>query len=402
MRLLKKACQVLVMSIFFISQINGQVSKLSNNKSDSLYLNLKEYINETVVQQPTQINASKWSKALWGMNLMLYQPPGFEKKIPSILATLPTQSNSFQYSFLEMLYTNYPLKFATQVQHIWQKLATAKVQAIALEYLALSKNFPLISNRQDTLPPHLQVYLKEQTKAIQQPKQDDFLDANFLPQQVVLCSFQNKNRNLPGYLMIRLGNHQWLSDDNGTLYRFPQLARSITNLPYYLTNGNTPQGLHKLNGWDISDNKFIGTTTNLQMILPFEDWQPAFFNNNEKGIEAEVYSKILSPTLAAYKQLWQSFTAGKLGRSEIIAHGTAINPLLYKNQSYYPNTPSLGCLCSPELRNEDNTINYSSQQLWVQKVQDISNAKGYLIVAEIADFNKKYGKVSPKNLSGNK
>jgi len=189
--------------------------------------------------------------------------------------------------------------------------------------------------------------------------------------------------------MIRTAAHQWLCDSTGKPYRFPQLARSITNLPYYLTNGNTPQGLYRLKGWAQSDNKWIGPTTNLQMVMPDEAGAPSFFDSIPENIET-AYGQCISPTLARFKQLWQTLKAAQLGRSEIIAHGTTINPQWYAQQPYFPHTPSLGCLCSPEIWN--GNLIQSVQQQWVQVVQSITNAQGYLIVAEIADFDSQYGK----------
>lgn len=131
----------------------------------------------------------------------------------------------------------------------------------------------------------------------------------------------------------------------GQVLKFPQLARSITNLPYYLNNGNTPQGLFKITGVDTSDNSGIGPTTNLQLIMPFENGPEVFFGTNTSFIFH--YNKLLG-SLEKYQSLWESYQAGKIGRSEIIAHGTTINPQYYCHEKYFPPTPSLGCLCSPE------------------------------------------------------
>lgn len=73
------------------------------------------------------------------------------------------------------------------------------------------------------------------------------------------------------------------------MIKIPQLARSISNLPYYLTNGNTPQGLYRITGTDISENKWIGPTTNIQMVMPFEIII-SFFRENT---DYEMYYKTL-------------------------------------------------------------------------------------------------------------
>ena len=119
------------------------------------------------------------------------------------------------------------------------------------------------------------------------------------------------------------------------------------------------------------------------MVLPFENGTQTFF-----GIDtpyANFYTKQLGP-LKKYASLMESFTAGKLGRSEIIAHGTTINPNFYKKQTYFPNTPSLGCLCSPESWNEKGERIYSAQAEWINALQKIHKQPFYLIVADINDL----------------
>jgi hypothetical protein len=181
--------------------------------------------------------------------------------------------------------------------------------------------------------------------------------------------------------MIRTEEGKWMCDEKGTPLRFPQLARSITNLPFYLTNGNTPQGLYKITGTAVSVNPWIGPTFNLQMELPFETGTATFFSNDSSYLD--FYKGLLGSPLEAYDGLYESFIAGKLGRSEIIAHGTTIDPGFYRNKPYYPNTPSLGCLCSPETWNDQGKRISSTQADWMTLYLELKNKPQYLIVAEI-------------------
>jgi hypothetical protein len=82
----------------------------------------------------------------------------------------------------------------------------------------------------------------------------------------------------------------------------------------------------------------------------------------------------------------ETFEAGKLGRSEIIAHGTTINPAYYHKKKYFPNTPSMGCLCSPESWNTKGERIYSSQAAWINELKKIKKQPTYLIVADISDL----------------
>ncbi len=92
--------------------------------------------------------------------------------------------------------------------------------------------------------------------------------------------------------MIRLSNGKWLSDVNNQSYQFQQLTRSITNKPYYLTNGNIPAGLYKLTSFDSSNNNWIGPIATMKMLKPFEkDAKNNFFST--QNFEQE-YNELLS------------------------------------------------------------------------------------------------------------
>jgi hypothetical protein len=86
-----------------------------------------------------------------------------------------------------------------------------------------------------------------------------------------------------------------------------------------------------------------------------------------------------------FPSLWEAHDAGKMGRTEIIAHGTTIDPALYNNESYFPCTPSLGCLCSPEIWNRKGKRVESTQQAWIDALEKNNIQPTWLIVVEIAD-----------------
>lgn len=346
---------------------------------------LSAQIDSVILLPLNESTYAKYEGVYWAMKLMLYHPNNYEKFIPQQVMQLPSTGGDFQQAFLEMLYTVYPKQFINQVKSVWEKLAGNKVKAIALEYLAVKNVFPEISKTDLFYNSAYYKIYKERwkQKKMSLPSKHNFLEPSFLPGQTLLCSFQSANRNRPGYLMLRNESGKWITDNQGKPLQFPQLARSISNLPYYITNGNTPQGLYKITGLDTSDNNWIGPTTNLQMILPFENGTTDFFGSDTAVMVA--YKKFLGP-LAKFRSLMESFEAGRLGRSEIIAHGTTIDPVFYRSQPYYPNTPSLGCLCSPELWNEKGERIYSAQMNWINAMKKLALQPVYLIVAEVKDL----------------
>jgi len=295
---------------------------------------------------------------------------------------LHQQPVSFQQSFLEMLVTVYPGKFKKQLNGIWTKLSSNKVKAMALEQLALAKLFPDIKRDTPFTKSDYHTFYEKRwlSPAPQFPDKNLFLSNAFLGGQTILISFQYRNRDKPGCLMIRTAQHEWLKDEKGEPFCFTQLARSVTNLPWYITNGNTPQGLHKIIGTDRSTNDWIGPTPNLQLVMPLEDAPQTFFSDATDSYRQ--YTALLGP-LAGWSGLYESYAAGKIGRSEIIAHGTAIPEWYYKGKSYYPCTPSLGCLCSPEIWDKSGNLLKSSQQEWMDIISNIPQQPQYLLVVDI-------------------
>ena len=75
-----------------------------------------------------------------------------------------------------------------------------------------------------------------------------------------------------------------------------------------------------------------------------------------------------------------------LGRTEIIAHGSTVNPQFYTGETYYPFTPTAGCLVTKETWSEETgKLQYSDQYSLVEMLRKSGGAKGYAIVININD-----------------
>jgi len=127
------------------------------------------------------------------------------------------------------------------------------------------------------------------------------------------------------------------------------------------------------------------------MIMPYEDSLKKFFHNDWDSsiVPMTAYQQLLPASWRNYQPITESFFAGKIGRSEIIAHGTTIDPEYFKDKPYYPISPTLGCLCAKEI------WNVTSGRLLVSEQFNLYSAftstpgnKGYLIVINIDDQQK--------------
>jgi len=343
-----------------------------------------------------------WMDAFWGMELLQYKSPWADARILLAFDSVEKRSTGFQRALLELIYTNYPQFFSKQVSSLLSATSNAKVFAMCAEYL-LVNNKPLLTGinlegkkqvlikneKDDAIVRQLMNRLQNQMPTIKNNLITAIIGPDFIKNHTILYSFQRKNRNYPGLVMIKDSTGKFVKDEYGGIFSVPQLARSISNLPGYLTNGNTPQGIFRMHGFDTSTNSFIGPTTNIQLTMPVETNLRHFLMDSsiiDSIWTEEWYKKLLPDNLKYYMPLYESFYAGKAGRTEIIAHGTTVDPEYYTGKLYYPQTPTMGCLCTKEIWNDaDGKRMQSDQQRLVAALQRAGGANGYCVVIEIHD-----------------
>lgn len=360
-----------------------QYSFASRENRLALSTQLRCEVDSILMHQPIHDSVTGlWKKACWAMELMLYRHPIFLKRMPEIIEQFPRLNANMQWILLQTWYTLYRGKQTHLLQQLWTYAKTDKIKALLLVHMHAAKIALPISNNDTFIQSnYYQAFSLWQQEPEPAYQLDDILQNNLLPGKSLLISVQYRNRDIPGFLLIRQANGQWVRDSVNQIRRFPQLARSITNLPYFLTNGNTPQGLYRVTGIAVSSNSWIGPTKNLQLIMPFEEGgKTHFFENN---INTKQQYAALLGNFRHDSALWQSYRAGILGRTEIIAHGTTIPDYYYSAYPFYPNTPSLGCLCSPEIWNQDGILTHSVQQQWMNIVAALPQLPAFLWVVEV-------------------
>ncbi|MBI3883350.1 MAG: hypothetical protein HY305_03805 [Sphingobacteriales bacterium] len=333
------------------------------------------------------------------MEVLQYKSAWATTRIYSAFDSIEKRSIAYQRGLLELVYTLYPLEFTKQVRLIFNQPANNKILAMSAEYLFQAKaiQLPEIKNAVKTYNKNYEqdavlymlIATKENTTIPSPEKIRHIFNTDFLKGNRVIYSIQRKNRNYQGLAIVRDSTGNFIRDSNSYIIAIPQLARSISNLPCYLTNGNTPQGIFRMSGLDTSLSSYIGPTPNIQLTIPFETSLKHFLKDTTiiDSIWTENwYNKLLPKSLHNYLPAKETYYAGKAGRSEIIAHGTTVDPEYYKNQMYYPYTPTQGCLCSKETwSGEDGSRTTSDQQLLVNTIQAAGGADGYFIVLEIDD-----------------
>ncbi|MEP7229544.1 MAG: hypothetical protein ABI691_04790 [Ginsengibacter sp.] len=362
---------------------------------------IKNTINKNLSLALNDSTEEKWQEAFDAIELMLYKTPFTTQKINYAFDNIESRSVDFQKALVELVYSMYPLEFATQVRQLFTNTSDPKLFAICSEYMLADKKNLVFRNdlsrvikkkfgdeaSTDPVLYMLQLHLaeiKNGDESISKQNLQAIFNRNFLPGKIVMYSIQCKNRDYPGLVIVRNGDGNFIKDSTGEIVHIPQLARSLTNLPGYISNGNTPQGIFLMYGFGVSMSNFIGPSANVQMSMPIETSIAKFLGDSniyDSVWNVDYYNRLIPRQLRNYSPLYYSYYAGLAGRSEIIAHGTTVDPGYYQNQPYYPLTPSQGCLCTKEIWSGKRIE--SDQQKLVNTLLHAGGANGYCVVIEI-------------------
>lgn len=330
------------------------------------------------------------------------------------ITQLFVQYDSLQFdtrrAMLETVYGIYPDQYIQSVQLLLAKETNPMLFAIAAVYCfrydtsavnagnikrRIKEQFPAYS----TIPvlAELDRYLTNYARY--KPLAMADMVALFSYQQVVkkktIYSFQRHSRDYAGLAIVQNADGSFVRYADGKLMFFEQLARSASGLPYFIPDGNTPQGVYSIQGTAVTYNKLIGPTPNLQLVLPFErKWASYFQMGDSTVLNPGVdmlwsYLQLLPPSFRNTSSATEAFYAGKIGRNAIIAHGTTIDPEYFKNKPYYPLTPTMGCLCAKEIWNVSNGhLLVSDQFNLVSAFTATAGNRGFLYVIDVDDQRK--------------
>ena len=405
---MKSIVSFYLLIIFFCSNLAAQVADVFYSKDTKaenrlrLYKNLvNNAITKNLSYPLSDSTEENWMDAFNAMELIRYKSPWTESRIHTAFDGVEKRSVYFQRAFLELLYANYPSVFLKEVELLINTPGNDKVFAMCAEYLQASTNkalkkdiaaralMKLAADSSNAILKQLNYRLNERAKNKSLPPLKDILHQSFFTNATVVFSFQRTNRDYLGITIIRDSAGNFLKDEYENIFSVPQLARSINNLPGYLSNGNTPQGIFRMKDFEVSKSNFIGPTKNIQLTMPAETSLQHFMNDSTitDSVWTEGwYKKLLPLSWTNYFPIYETYYAGKAGRTEIIAHGSTVDPGYYKGQPYYPLTPTLGCLCTKEIWNEaDGKRTASDQQKLVDALQKAGGANGYYVLIELND-----------------
>ena len=366
----------------------------------------REQLYRRLVQRSIQQNLSlpltdsteeNWISAFETISLLRYRSPWVSARLEQAFDKIEQRSEAYQYALLSLLSSWHPGPLSGKINTLYKQTVYPKVIAgcaVLLSEQEGADRKSLLADACRRTQEHgdsltagiLARHINNRGSRLNRTQLHDLLHHPFPGNRPVLFSFQRQNRNYPGAVVVRDTAGNFLRN-NGLLFTVPQLARSLYNLPSFLTNGNTPQGIFRMQGTAVSRINFIGPTPNLQLSLPAETSVNVFLGDStitDSMWTEELYRSLLPPSCRNMPSLMQTYEAGLMGRTEIIAHGTTINPEYYKGESYYPQTPTMGCLCTREIWSGETGVRLESDQ---QKLNDAvlraGGTDGYLIIVAL-------------------
>lgn len=372
--------------------------------------NMREKTINASFALPLDSNSEdKYREACWAISQFLLRSAEIEKGFGTLFTNYPLLEVSTKRALLEAVYGTYPTEYTKEIRDLIRKETIPKLFAMQALYLYRRDHSPanisylrklmsqqFVNYQSDVILNELDNYVLNHQTFITKPTPD--ITALFFYQktfgQKIIYSFQRWNRDYPGLAVIQNADGSFCKDPSGRLLVFEQLARSASDLPYFITNGSTPQGIYSIQGTEVSHNNLIGPTPNIQLIMPNEAdsvfWHTPYDSTKDPLAN---YLDLLPESWRSYLPITESFLAGKAGRTEIIAHGTTMDPDYFKDRPFYPLTPTMGCLCAKETWNIFNGKIIQSEQFnLANSFLSTPGNTGYLMVINLDDQQKAVGR----------
>ena len=399
------------MKLLLLFIFSFPVSVLAQPRSSTVFLyknrnKLEKTLNEKIINEKlgkplSDTTESDWQDAFFAIQYLNRNDAWVKSKIIKGITDIRKRSPEFQRAIIELIYNFFPGEFNREILQLYNLTDDPGLFAICGEYLILTFNkndleliYKIAKQKNKKFPNNIfiQQLLLSFKPDKEVPPPSSFLKQDFLPGNVLMISFQRKNRNYPGLTIIRTINGTIQKDSSGNIIAIPQLARSLSGLPGYLSNGNTPEGILRMDGFGVSYAESIGPTPNIQLTLPGEYNSKHFFRDStfsDTIAKIEQYKNILPDNFKNYQPIYQSFFAGKSGRTEIIAHGTTVKPEYYFKKAFFPFTPTMGCLSTFESWNDSTGERIESdQQKLINAVEAAGGPNGYAIIIDIDNKNE--------------
>ena len=385
-------------NIDYLKNLKSNFAKGENK--EKYYTNLVKNVDQTFSNK-NLVSSAEWIKALRDAQSIFLKNTNVRNAIEYSLRHKVDKNLKLQRTALEIAYTLYNTDFEDLIDNTYQKTNDPISYSLSLHYfMRINKSSDLKNKYLELIRKRFPNYLKNDILRSlyndiandvnlvdrQIPPLEELLNHNFQKGKTIIYSFHRKNRKFPGITLIKKPDGKFLRNSDNSIFHIPQLSLSYSDLPGYLPNGNTPQGIYSVIGWYISNTETIGPTPAVLVRSPFEVTPSTFYHkkNNKNNWNLEDYANLLPESWKDYSPIYNSYYSGKIGRRLIIIHGSTDETNYFKNEGYYPLTPTRGCLSSKEIWDSNTGKLLESDQLkLIQAMKTIDQWKGFLVVIEL-------------------
>ncbi len=398
----KRFAFFLIVFVFLPGVANSQISKRKLRSDFALEKNREKYIislNKKIEKEfgktPLEVHEKQWRKLFYELSVDLYGKPEVKKALEFVFAKTDTLGENLTIDALLAARALYPKEFEKEIKTLFIKTKRLQTAVYSFHYLYMlnktkyARLFSALENKfgnKNLLIKLTEKFVKGKKIYPDENQLEKIFSKDFLKDELVIFTILRSDRKIPGITIIRKPDGEFLRYKN-SLFAIRQLGYSVNDFPYYLKNGNTPQGLYRFKNFYQSKKKSIGPTPIPIIRLPFETSAKKFGVKSNKNVwTKEAYRNLLPEILRKNESFYETYYAGKLGRKLLVLHGSTDNPQLYKNEPYFPLTPSTGCLTSYEKWDKQNGKLIESDQLkLVNAILSTGRKNGYLFVFELDD-----------------
>ena len=212
-----------------------------------------------------------------------------------------------------------------------------------------------------------------------QPDLKNYLDGKY-EGGIKLYMFCRTQREFPCLMLAKDSNDRIVTNDDGTIWHQPALASSASNIPSHIRNGNTPAGIHHLDGVMPAADQQISFGKFRRLILNFTP------KSNQEAL-----TRSLLPTDA--EAWWMpAIIARNVGRSLLRIHGTGkmnTDP----SGPWFPFMRTSGCVAQREntydgveYRDQDHLLNtLMTAQGLEPRFENHPKLKGLFYIIDVDD-----------------
>ena len=135
-KILVTAC-LLGLAIFIQAQNNRPYFKDAlKEKRTVFYNNIVKSINKTLALPINNNTEDAWINTINNINLIKYNPPFVKSRIDEAVNNILPRSNTFKKAILELINTEYPIKYAPQIKAVFNTPTDdVKLIAMAASYI---------------------------------------------------------------------------------------------------------------------------------------------------------------------------------------------------------------------------------------------------------------------------